>query len=217
MLAHLVARLKRSKFGDRIVLCTSTVRQDDPLEDFANQYGIACFRGHPDDVLARNYEAACVHGFDLVLSCTGDNPFVDEIWMDILADEMVKQKADFGTISGLPFGSHCYSFKTSAAGDACQMKEDLDTEIWGPYFTQTGKFRCIGVDVDDPAHRAPELRLTVDEPKDFEVAKSVLEGLKGKLPPDIPDIIAFLRERPEIARLNAGVNQKAANPIRIKK
>lgn len=216
MLSYLVDRLQQSRFGDQIVLCTSTVSQDDPLEVFAKERGIACFRGHPADVLLRNLNAAEKHGYDLVLSCTADNPFVDEVWMDKLADAMIAEKADFGTIRGLPFGSHSYSFTRAAARKVCDAKDEVDTEIWGAYFTQSGLFKCIDVPVTDPAHNAPHFRLTVDEPADFAVAENVLKAIGHKGPPMLPEVIAYLEKNPHVAALNADVRQKAGNPIKLK-
>ena len=216
MLAYLVDRLRLSRHGGEIVICTSSVAQDDPLEDFAKEHSLKCFRGHPDDVLARNLAAAQQFGFDLVLSCTADNPFIDEIWMDKLQEAMIAQKADFGTITGLPFGSHSYSFTRAAARQVCDIKEEIDTEIWGAYFTQTGRFDCLSLEVDDPLHRAPQFRLTVDEPADFEVAKAVFSALDFGRPPAMPEVIEFLSHHPEVASLNEQVQQKARNPIKLK-
>jgi spore coat polysaccharide biosynthesis protein SpsF len=216
MLWHLVERLRQSKFGEQIVLCTSTVEQDDPLEEFANDHQIKCFRGHPDDVLLRNLEAAEKFGFDLVLSCTADNPFIDEVWMDRLAKAMAFEKADFGTISGLPFGSHSYSFTTAAARKVCDEKEEVDTEIWGAYFTQSGLFNCLTVEVTDTGHHAPHYRLTVDEPSDFSLAEAVLTALDVGRPPTLPEVIKFLDDNPDVAALNAEVQQKAGKPIKFR-
>jgi len=217
MLEYLVDRLRRSQFGQNMVICTSTVSQDDALEEFALRQGVQCYRGHPDDVLSRNLAAAEQFGYDLVLSCTADNPFVDEVWMDKLAAAMVAGGYDFGTQKGLPFGSHSYSFTRAAAETACHMKDEIDTEVWGGYFTQTGRFKCLTLNVDDPAHLAPRYRLTVDESADFSLAQEILSAVGGPFPPSLPDVIRFLDANPDLACTNADVQQKPGKPIRLKK
>ena len=217
MLTYLVDRLKLSRFGENIILCTSTIAQDDPLEDFAASHGIVCFRGSPEDVLERNVQAAKYHGIDLIMSCTADNPLIDEVWLDKLADEMVIGQYDYGTITGLPFGSHCYSFLSIAGEHACELKEEKDTEVWGGYFTQTGHFKCLSMEVTDPEFIAPDLRLTVDEINDFTLVEHIFDGLKeyGTKPP-LPKVIEYLRANPDIAKINQDVCQKAGKEIKIK-
>ncbi len=216
MLAYLIDRLRLSRHGDNIVVCTSTVAQDDPLEEFAKLEGLGIFRGHPDDVLARNLDAAKAFGYDHILSCTADNPFIDPVWLDKLGDAMVEGGFDFGTVTGLPFGCHGYSFTRNAAEKACALKDETDTEVWGGYFTQTGVFRCLSLAVDDPAYVAPHYRLTVDEQADFDLAEAIIKAFKGQDLPTLPQIIRFLKDNPLLARTNAGVQQKPGKPIKVK-
>lgn len=217
MLTYLVDRLKLSRFGNKIILCTSTISQDDPLESFAKDHGILCFRGSPEDVLERNVQAAKLHNIDLIMSCTADNPLIDEVWLDKLADTMAAGQYDFGTMTGLPFGSHSYSFTTSAGEKVCKVKQEKDTEVWGGYFTQTGLFKCLSLKVTDSDYVAPDLRLTVDEINDFTLAEHIFTALKayGTKPP-LPKVIEYLRANPDIASLNQNVAQKPGKAIKLK-
>lgn len=216
MLSYLIDRLRLSQHGEEIVLCTSTVSQDDPLQVFAETENIKCFRGHPEDVLARNLGAAEKYGYDLILSCTADNPFIDTVWMDKLSDAMQAGQYDFGTMVGLPFGSHSYSFTQTAVRKACDVKDELDTEVWGGYFTQTGLFNCLSLQVDDQAFVAPDLRLTVDEEADFQLVSSIFKQLGAKAVPALPAVISFLRNNPGLALMNEHIVQKSGKPIRLK-
>ena len=51
MIKHMLDRLKLAKNSNKIIICTSTVTQDDPLEKIANQENVICYRGDPEDVL----------------------------------------------------------------------------------------------------------------------------------------------------------------------
>lgn len=217
MIAHLIDRLKLAHRPHRIILCTSTAEQDDPLESLAHQEGIDCFRGHPDDVLLRLTDAARHYAVDTVVSCTGDNPFVDPVYIDRLVDMHQSQGNDFTSIEGLPFGTFSYALAYSAMVRACSIKATVDTEVWGGYFTHTGLFQTGTLIVTDPAVRRPDLRLTVDMPQDFEVITQIFETLytEGQVF-SLEEIIRLCDERPELTQINAHITQKAARPIEVK-
>jgi spore coat polysaccharide biosynthesis protein SpsF len=217
LIGHLVDRLRLARAPSLIAVCTSPLEEDSPLADFAAESGLACFRGDPDDVLARLTGAAQAFGLDLVVSCTADNPFVDPAWADRAVAHHVANGLDFTRIAGLPFGAFSYVLTASAMAEACRIKDEIDTEVWGGYFTQTGRFRCGVLEVDDPAVRWPELRLTVDTPEDFALAERIFRELhrEGEVFP-LAEIVALCRRRPELVALNSAVVQKAGKPIRVK-
>jgi spore coat polysaccharide biosynthesis protein SpsF len=217
MFCHMLDRVKLAKRPQQIIVCTSPLEQDDPLEEIARQEGVQCFRGDPEDVLQRLADAAARFGVDLAINCMADNPFTDPEYIDRLVDFHLAQGNDYSKTAGLPLGAFAYALSTPAIVKACRMKADRDTEIWGGYFTESGLFRWGVMQVDDPAVAWPELRLTVDTPADFELISRIFDALyePGKVFP-LHDVVALCRCRPELPALNASVPQKAAPPIRLK-
>jgi spore coat polysaccharide biosynthesis protein SpsF len=217
MLATMIGRLKTGQFYDKIVICTSHLAEDDPLAALAEQIGVECFRGDPADVLRRIRDAAHAHGADTVVSATADNPLVDPAWAGRLLRYHLEHAADYGRISGLPFGTFCYTLSRSALDLACEIKEAEDTEVWGGYFTETGRFRAVTLEVDDPAVRRPELRLTVDTPEDFELMTRIFAELgAGGRVFTLAEVVRFLDEHPDVSAINRGVRQQTPKPIRLK-
>jgi hypothetical protein len=53
LLQQQIERIQRAKTIDRVILATSDLPQDDPLEELANAMGIGCFRGSETDVISR--------------------------------------------------------------------------------------------------------------------------------------------------------------------
>lgn len=217
MICHLLDRLRLAQRPEQIILCTSTVAQDDPLEELAREEGIACFRGDPDDVLLRKAKCAEKYGVDTIISCTADNPFVDPEYIDLLADFHHLHGNDFSKVEGLPWGVFSYALSAPAVLRACEIKALADTEVWGGYFTQTGLFRWSALQVEDASVRWPELRLTVDTPEDFELASMIFQELyePGRIF-SLQEITALCRCRPDLVAINSGVQQKAALPIQLK-
>ena len=218
MIAYLVERMKLSRRIDRIVLCTSTVAQDDPLERFADSVRIDCYRGDPDDVLARLVAAAEEFEVDdLVASCTADNPFVDPVSMDELIDFHRAGGYDYARSTNLPWGAFTSTISCPAMVRACRIKTTNDTEVWGGYFIETGLFHCGELAHTDASVARPALRLTVDEPDDFELVRRIAQALQR--PGEVfglSEIVALLDSDPHLAALNATVVQKTAKPIELK-
>lgn len=217
LIVHLLDRLKLAKRPNKIIICTSTLSQDDPLERIAKKQSVFCFRGHPDDVLLRLTEAAEQFEVDTVISCTADNPFVDPIYIDLLADFHIEQGNDFSKMEGLPWGAFAYALSYSAMLRACQIKANTDTEVWGGYFTESSIFKIGYLKVEDKQLRRPDLRLTVDTPEDFELVSKIFDYLyDGKRVFSLKEIIRLLDSHPELVSINKDIAQKTPIPIRFK-
>lgn len=217
MLWHLIERLKLAAPSEQIVICTSTVAQDDELAELAERWGLPLFRGHPDDVLQRLTDAATELHCDDVIICTADNPFVDPEYAKRLLAFHRQHHHDYSRIEGLPLGAFCYALRRQAMVKACAMKDALDTEIWGGYFSESGAFSCGVLQVSEQSHRWPELRLTVDTPADFALVEQIFAALyrPGEVF-SLDQIIALCRQRPELVAINAKVVQRGAPPIALK-
>ena len=217
MLVHMLDRLKLAEKPEEIIVCTSTVSQDDQLEEIALQEDVKCFRGDADDVLLRLTSAAEAFGVDTVINCTADNPFVDPVYIDLLAEFHLAHGYAFSKIDGLPFGTFSYALKPQAMKWACQIKAESDTEVWHGYFMDTGHFNWGALQVEDPSLRWPELRLTVDTPEDFEMVSRIFDELykPGKVFP-LREILNLCRLKPEIPKINETIVQKEGLPIRLK-
>ena len=217
-LYHMLERLKLAKRPSKIIVCTSGVEQDDRLADYALSLGVEVFRGDPDDVLQRFTDAANLHSIDTIISCTADNPFVDFNYIDRLIEFHEDGGYDFSEIQGLPFGVFSYAVSRTAAIKACQIKDEVDTEVWGGYFRDTGLFKN-GTLVAKDADYWPELRLTVDTEKDFELICEIFASLykeEGGIF-SLNQIIELLRNNRSLQAINKNVEQKIAKPIRFNK
>ncbi len=214
MIVHILDRLKLAERPKEIIICTSSLKQDDPLEEIAIQQEVQCFRGDPDDVLLRLTKAADKYCVDMIVNCTADNPFVDPEYIDYLVDFHIERGYDFSKINGLPFGTFSYALSYAAMQKACEIKAERDTEVWHGYFMETGLFNWGALEVKDPTLYWPELRLTVDTPEDFELVTRIFDELyePGKVF-SLRSIVSLCRKKPEFPRINSSIKQK---PIKIK-
>ncbi len=96
MIELMVERVRMSNLVDKIIIATSNLSSDDPLEELAHKLGVGCHRGSLDNVMERIYEAAEKYKCEHIVELLGDNPLVH---YDLI-DDVVKFYKD---------GSHDYA------------------------------------------------------------------------------------------------------------
>ena len=217
MIVHMLDRLKLACEPEEIIICTSTVSQDDPLEVIAKEEGVKCFRGDSEDVLLRLTNAAKLFDVETVISCTADNPFVDPGYVDKLYQYHIEQKNEFTRIDGLPWGVSSFAVSRDALKKACDLKDETDTEVWMGYFIGMGHFKWGVLKVVDNLVHWPELRVTVDTPEDFLMVTRIFDELNdsNNIFP-LTEIVSLCRQNPDIPAINKNVQQKAGIPIKLK-
>ena len=208
LIVHMLDRIKRALTIDKIIICTSTNPQDDPLEEIAGQEQVSCFRGSEEDVLVRLLEAAQSHGLKYFANITADCPMMDPLLIDRAVLEY--QKADVDLLkyddsnADLPF--NCYLIKVSALEKVCQQKKETDTEIWLKYFTANADLNILNLDVEDH-YRHKILKTSLDYPEDYEFIKCVFAELhQHGTTFSMLDIIDLVKKRPDILSINANAN-----------
>jgi spore coat polysaccharide biosynthesis protein SpsF len=203
IISHMIERLKLAQKVDEIVICTSSLEQDKPLENIAKNNNVKCYFGSADDVLDRLLGAADKYDFDYILNITADCPFVDPFYADMIVEEFLKTDADLIRQFDLPHGVFSYGIKVEALRKVVELKDSTNTEVWGKYFTDTGMFDVIDLDVENDNHRRPELRMTLDYREDFLFFEQIFDNLYNESKIfSLDDIIRLLNEKPEIVNIN---------------
>ena len=82
ILEFLFKRVISAKLANVTILATSNDETDDQLQQMADDAGVQVYRGSLNDVLNRYAEACEAFELDVVVRLTGDNPFVDGIYVD---------------------------------------------------------------------------------------------------------------------------------------
>lgn len=202
ILTHMLDRLRLARSVDKIVICTSFLPEDDPLAEFAERNGVECFRGDPEDVIARLSEAAAHFKFDYVLNITADCPFADPAYADRIVECYNESGPDLIRVFDLPHGVFSYGIRPQALKNILRIKDSTRTEVWGRYFTDTDLFRVHDL-VVEPRHHRPELRMTLDYPEDLEFLRTIFAELysEGQVF-SLDQILELLNRRPEIIAIN---------------
>jgi spore coat polysaccharide biosynthesis protein SpsF len=212
MLSLQIERLRRVTSLDKLIVATSTDPSDDILAEFCDGIEVECFRGDLNNVLSRFYEAASLYKGDIIVRLTGDCPLTDPALIDHGIEYFKENKFDYlsNTLErtfpiGLDFSIFTYAALRTAYNEAelPSEKEHVTSFIYNhPVMFKIGKIR------DDK--NLSHLRWTVDEAADFEFVRQVYEELYPNKPDfTTDDILQLLERKPELCRINAGIDHSA--------
>ncbi len=98
-------RLKKVNNVSKIIWCTSTNKQDDPIYKLAKKNNIDCIRGSELNVISRFLKAINLYKARDIVRVTGDNPLTDPIIMQRMISIHKKNNYDYTYNDQLPNGT----------------------------------------------------------------------------------------------------------------
>lgn len=215
MLRHLVDRLRQVKSIQTIVLATTVNTTDDCLEVFAKAEDIAYFRGSEEDVMGRVIGAADSVQADILVEITGDCPIIDPAIVEQTIQMFLYNDGDYVSnahIRSYPDGMDTQVFRLETLKKSARMTNDaLDHEHVTLHIRNHPEiFRHVHL-IAPPDLFWPELGLTLDEPKDYELLKAIIEYFGDSHPFfGCREVIQLLRSRPDLLEINLDVARKGA-------
>ncbi|MBO0356620.1 glycosyltransferase family protein [Hymenobacter sp. BT186] len=210
ILEYHVRRLETS--GLPVYIATTTLPADDAIVELARQLNIPCFRGEVDDVLSRYFATATHFGLDVVVRVTSDCPLLDgrligaEVQRYVAAADSHLYLSN-GLIRTFPRGLDFEVFSYALLAEAQQHATSAsDREHVTPYIHQnrSGQVHFAHAVREPDASR---FRVTLDTAEDFQLLEVLLAQYHADaLSAD--ELIALLEAHPEVAAINAQIEQK---------
>jgi len=216
VLSHMVRRLKRSSFIDKIVIATTTNPKDIAICELAKQEGVDYFQGSEDDVLARVVDCHERAGSDVIVELTGDCPLIDVYWVDRVIEKFLENKWDF--VSNcipmtFPRGLDCKAFWYKDLKWMADNIKDMAVRehVSLHYYEKKGRYKLGSIESPDWL-KYPDYRWTLDTKEDLEFISKIYEALYTKDNYfNSWDIMHLLKKSPELLTINKDIAQK---PIR---
>jgi len=210
MLAHVIERSKAISGISSVVLATGSINENRALIDLANSMDIHAFSGSDENVLERFYKAAEVYGGDYIVRITGDNPFMDPEYATYSINTAKIHEPDLCSIINLPLGVAIEIIKRQALITAYENSDkQYQFEHVTPYIKENvNKFHIFRekISYQNPFH---DLRLTVDEKKDYQLASIIYRALYQGSIFSLKQIIDYLSQNPDLIQINRDVHQKS--------
>ena len=218
MVGRLVDRVARAASVDRVVLATTELLEDAPLAELAEARGIECYRGDPEDVLARIHGAMVAFGGDPVLEILGDNPLVHSDLIDDVMGFYREGELDYASNATTEFDQAGIAVPKFPVGvrveviraevlERCHREatDPEDREHSALYiYSNPAQFRVGLLPAEGrwAGLNRPELTFAVNYPENFELVTRIFELC---LPEDenfpLPAVLRVFEEHPELHAL----------------
>lgn len=177
-------RLAKCKNVDIIIVATTTNSSDDLLANKVVDWGFKVFRGSENDVLDRFYNAVIKIKPKWIVRVTSDCPLIDPNLVDDVIEATKLANKDYGSNvidETFPDGQDVEVIKFTALETAWKnAKKDSEREHVTPYIrnnsNQKGENIFSSISFNNNIDYS-KIRMTVDEPNDFELINKVITEL----------------------------------------
>jgi spore coat polysaccharide biosynthesis protein SpsF len=217
LLVRMVERVSAARMPFELVVATTTDAGDDEVARLCLEREIACYRGHPTDLLDRHVGAARARDLgpgDLVVKIPSDCPLIDPGVIDRVLSSWRSGLDYLGNLhpGTWPDGNDVEVMTLAALQAAWrEATRPHEREHTTPFlWDQPLRFRCANVTWGGGRDLSRSHRFTIDYPEDYKFIASVFDALhaEGRVFP-LAEILELLGREPQLLALNAryaGVN-----------
>jgi len=214
LLQHQIERIQRASTINRVVLATSDLAQDDPLEDLAHSMGILCFRGSETDVISRVCGALEKFEIDIHAEFQGDNSIPDPAVIDFVVGYFLEHSEKFDYVTNAlkttyPPGLEVSVYPSQILFDAnLRASNSEHREYVGFHINQhPDVYRLKNIEAPAAISR-PDLHLEVDTEEDFLLVSHIYEHFASQPNFTIEDIVAYTDAHPHLTQSNSGIERR---------
>tara|TARA_B100000795_G_scaffold205792_1_gene159296 strand:- start:11993 stop:12754 length:762 start_codon:yes stop_codon:yes gene_type:complete len=208
LLQRIVERLGNSDIVDQIIIATSNKEIDTPIEDFARNLNVMCYRGSENDVLDRYYRAAQSvqsSANDTIIRVCADNPLHHSDVMDFVLNQFEQGDYDYFSNSNyepdfLEDGFDVEVFRYWLLEKTWREATlPSDREHVCPYMKNPTQYKCGW----KKYRKEYQFKLSVDTSEDLEAVRTIYKALLPVNPNfGIDDVLNLLNIKPEILAIN---------------
>jgi len=211
-----IERVKRISSVSQIVLATSLSDVEKPLCEWMRERekDVLLFRGSEEDVLERFYQAASQTKADVIMRITGDCPLLSPNISGAVLQKFLQSGGAYDYVSNVeqrtyPRGLDTEVFSMKVLEQAYKEASSAsDREHVTPYIRKVTPPERIG-NVENKKTDDSRYRWTLDTEEDYRLISAVYDSLYSKKSDfEFEDVLKLFQEKPELAKLNAHIQQK---------
>ena len=201
ILEHVILRLKKSKRIDEIIVATSNHKNDSKIVNLCKKKKIKYFCGSKNNLVERYLRAAIKYNCKNIVRITADCPLIDPFVIDEIIDIYHKSSYELVSLSGeFPDGldASILSFKALKKIKLYAKKNYEKEHILQAVSNNPKKFKFLDY---EKFSKLGKLRLTLDEPKDYDLISKIFEYMKKDFF-TIQDILNLLLQHKNLLKIN---------------
>tara|TARA_E500000178_G_scaffold335135_1_gene371724 strand:+ start:3837 stop:4580 length:744 start_codon:yes stop_codon:yes gene_type:complete len=205
VLEYLIDRVKKQKKIKKIIIATTKRRKDYKLIKIAKTKKIRWFQGEENDLIKRVIDASKKNNLENIIQVTADNPFFDIKIFNLLLKKFESGKYVFvsNSIDGkFPIGSDIRIFSLNALMKYSKFVKGKARQHTCYYFLKNKEKINSFTLKAKKNYKRPYYRLTIDYPKDFELAKKIILNF-GKNYCGLEKIIKYLDNNKKLSSINS--------------
>jgi spore coat polysaccharide biosynthesis protein SpsF len=177
-------RIQKSKKIHKLIVATTINCADDAIVAICNKLNVSYYRGDEMDVLDRFYQSLLGQNVSYVVRLTADCPLIDPVLIDEVIDYTISKDLDYCSntlVENFPDGQDIEVIKFHAFKEAWKNADkSYQREHVTPYIRENSTFAGgtrFKSDNFETVKKYGDVRMTVDEQKDFDVISLLIEKL----------------------------------------
>ena len=200
VISHVVKRA--ISYGIEPIICTSTDKSDDILEEISKELGVKCFRGSLVNKLKRWLDCSEHFNVNSFHTIDADDPLFDG--KEMIASLNLLRSKDYDVVcptesSSAGGASVGYSLTTAIIKKALKnLDADTDTEMMWYYLEKVDQIKIINL--PETTNNNIKARLTLDYKEDYWLLASIVRILGDN--PARNEVMQLLLKNPDIAKIN---------------
>lgn len=188
VLKHVVDRLDKSKYCDKVIVCTTIKEQDNAIVDFCVSNNIDFHRGSELNVLERYYETTLKYKSDIIVRCTSDCPLIDSYYVDLMIEDFLNKNLTylgpkyFGNHK-FPDGFNCEIFTFDVLKEANINANKNELEHVSTYIIKKYKTNEFLYPISYDNFKNVDfnnLHLSLDTPNDYKLLQNIFDNVYSK-------------------------------------
>jgi spore coat polysaccharide biosynthesis protein SpsF (cytidylyltransferase family) len=201
ILEHVILRLKKSKKIDEIIVATSNHSSDIKIANFCKKKKIKYFCGSKNNLINRYLGASKKYNCKNIVRITADCPLIDPGVIDEIIQIYENSCYEMVSLAGnFPDGldATIISFKTLQKIKKLAKKNYEKEHILETVYNNKKYFKFLDY---EKFSNLEKLRITLDEPKDFELINKIFLKMK-KFFFTIEEILVLYSREKKLFRIN---------------
>jgi len=193
---YVINSIKKSKYADKIILCTTELEEDNILCDIAEDNDIDFYRGDELNKSKRWYDACKEFNIDFFVTADGDDLFYDVGLADLCFEQIEDDYIDGQGLYNDVYGITTKALKLCLDESNGKNIEPHDMIKFFKNISLKGKKLS---DVPE-IYKKKNIRMTLDYEEDFKFFSEIIT--KIKLDFNIKDVLYYIDRNPNVININ---------------